>query len=719
MRSFYILLILTILSPSVFGQTLTTGDIWQYKYYHKTVPGFNFMEDGQHYTKIEDGQITKYNIIDGKYSGLIFDGASFVSDDYDGGVNSFKFSKGEEKILIQSGTESIYRRSYVADFYVFDGKKLTPIRPGSKISYATFNPQGSKVAYVFENNLYVYDINSNKTTQLTKDGKQNSIINGSSDWVYEEEFSVVKMFEWAPNGKEIAFVRFDESEVKEFVMPHYQQGMYPDFRTFKYPKVGEKNADVSVHIINLKKGKKTDVQLGNLDDMYVPRIKYTKQGDLIAYVLNRHQNHLKLMKVDCKGKSSLLLEQKDKAYVDVTDDIKFLDKGFVMSSVHSGYNHLYYYDLKGRLKNAITKGDYEVTSFYGVDKKGNVYYQDNKENHLERQIKMTDIKGRSTKSLTKTPGINRAQFSSTFDYYIVTHSDINTAPDYKVYKTPSTFVRNIELNEGMKKHQKMHNVSKVDFFNFKNDSGETLYGYTILPPNYDKNKKYPLFLTGYNGPGAINVKNGWIGNNYWWYQQLAQKGIVVACVDTRGTGGRGEAFKKVTYMQLGKYETEDLISAAKYFGQKRNIDPEKIVVQGWSYGGYMSSLAMLKSDGVIPFAIAVAPVTNWKWYDSVYTERYMRTYKENPEGYDENSPVNFTRNMTDKNRYLLVHGMSDDNVHLQHAAEMMNSLIHFDKQFDSQIYPSRNHGIYGDNARKHLFTKINNFIFEVLEVKND
>lgn len=724
----YFFFILTIsFSINLSGQkAITVEDIWQkYTFYGKSVPGFNFQNDGKHYTRLEGNQIKQYDLTTGKFTKVLFDGTNKVVEQYsDEGqtevplkIDSYTFSEDESKMLISTGTEAIYRRSSKAHAYVLDMKtgNLMNVATGGKQMYTNFTTKADKVAYVRNNDLYMTSLANGKEQRITKDGKWNHIINGSADWVYEEEFSMAQSFQWSPDGSKIAFLRFDESQVKEFTMQLYHDGMYPKHETFKYPKVGEDNAVVTVHIFDVATGKITKVDTGDAE--YFPRIFWTNNSDqLVVFKMNRHQNELELLLTDAAtGKTSMLLKETDEYYIDIHDNLRFLEDGkhFLWTSEKDGYNHIYLYNMDGTLKKQLTKGNFDVTGFYGYDEKNKlVFYQAAEDSPMERQVYCVDLKGKKNKKITSAAGTNNAQFSSTFDYYVTTHSTANEPSSYTVYNRKGKKLRVIEDNAGIQTLQQTYGTTPVEFFNFKTSEAVELNGYMIKPPNFDANKKYPVFMYVYGGPGSQTVQNSFGGFNYWWFQMLAQKGYLVVSVDNRGTGARGAEFKKMTYLQLGKYETMDQIEAAKYLGGLSYVDKERIGIFGWSYGGYMSSLCLFKGADVFKTAIAVAPVTNWKWYDTIYTERYMRTEEDNPEGYKNNSPVYFANLM--KGNFLLVHGLADDNVHVQNSMEMVSALVKAGKQFDSYFYPNRNHGIYGGNTRHHLYTKMTNFILENL-----
>lgn len=727
MKKILLLGILSICcSMSIIAQkkAVELEDIWVKGTFSPSyVSGFNFLNDGKHYTKQEynKGQsvheINKYDLTTGEKVATIFNGVAFK--DFDGTLkgtfSGYSLSADESQILLATGVESIYRHSSRAEYYIYniDTKKITPLSEGGKQRLAAFNPQGDKVAFVRENNIFIKDLASGTETQITKDGSFNEIINGASDWVYEEEFGDDNAMFWSPDGKRIAFLRFDEAHVKEFTMTKYLGEMYPASFTFKYPKVGEDNAVVSVHIYDLEKKTTTKVETGEEKDIYFPRIKWTKDpNQLCVFRMNRHQNHLELLLADAKtGATKLLLEEKNKYYIDIHDNLTFLENGtqFIWTSEKSGFNHIYLHDMTGKEEKMLTSGEYEVTNFYGLDEQRNmIFYQTAATSPMERQVYAMDLKKGKVKELTKGNGHHSAQFSKTFDYFVENHSTINTPYEFEVKDHKGKTVRVIENNSDLMKKLAEYQLSKAEFMTVPTKDAE-LNAWIIKPADFDENKKYPVLMYVYGGPGSQTVNDSWMGSNYFWFQSMAQKGYIVVSVDNRGTGARGEEFKKMTYQELGKYEIIDQIESAKYLGTLPYVDAERIGIFGWSYGGYMSSLALFKGNDVFRAAIAVAPVTNWKWYDSIYTERYMRTEKENPKGYANNSPINFVKDFKEGS-YLLVHGIADDNVHFQHTAEMANALISANKQFDTYFYPNRNHGIYGDNARLHLYTKMTNFL---------
>ena len=713
MNKTIIALILSLISLSLFSQSkeITLEDIWQdYNFYPKNSRALKSMNNGDFYTKIkrsDEGQeIIKYQFKNGKEVTTLFKSSDFNVKN----INNYSFSNDDKLMLISTETESIYRYSKRAIYYVFNihNNKLKKIFE-NKIRYATFSPDGSKVAYVFGNNLFIKNLKNGQETQVTSDGKKNYIINGASDWVYEEEFKLVKGFSWSVDGKTIAYYKFDESHVKEFSMDKFNGGLYPTQEVFKYPKAGEDNSTVNIYLYNLKEDTKTLIYTEN-DYEYIPRIKWTSDANILSIIgLNRYQNKLDFILVDAKdGTNKILFSEQDKYYININDNLSFLPSNyFIWTSEKNGYNHIYLKGLDGS-EDQLTKGSWEVTSFDGLDSDNmQIFYRSTEEGSINRTLYMLDLETGEREKLSNRVGTNSVKFSKGLKYYINSYSNANTSPIYSLHNSDGTVIKVIENNEVFNTKMKDYNLSKKEFITIYTDNAD-LNAWVIKPPNFDKTKKYPLFMFVYGGPGSQQVLNNYGGNNFFWYQMLAQKGYIVACVDNRGTGGKGSEFKKMTYKELGKYETIDQIDAAKYFGSLDYIDSKRIGIQGWSYGGQLSSLAITKGADFFKLAIAVAPVTNWRYYDNIYTERYMRTPKENPNGYDDNSPIYHVDKL--KGKYLLVHGSADDNVHVQNTYEMTSALVKANKQFDLFIYPDKNHGIYGGNTRLHLYKKMTDFI---------
>nr|WP_034256335.1 S9 family peptidase [Arenibacter latericius] len=624
---------------------------------------------------------------------------------------SYEFSSDESKLLLATEITPIFRRSTLGVYYLYDinSKKITKISE-DKIQEPSISPDGSKVAYVRDNNIYIYNLVSNTTTQVTTDGEKNKIINGVTDWVYEEEFAFVRAFEWNSNGTKLAFIRFDETNVPEFSMDVYGSELYQTQTVFKYPKAGEDNAQVSLHMLDVNSGKVTAIDLNN--PYYIPRIKWMNNPEFLSVqTLNRHQNNLKLVQVNAKnGSTQTLLEETDDAYLDVTDNLTFLkDDSFIWTSEQDGYNHIYLYDSTGKLKNQVTKGAWEVTNYYGYDSKsGRIYYQSTENGSINRDVYSIRNNGKTKKRLSQKLGRNSADFSADFTYFINTYSSATTPPEFTLHRASNgNKIKDILDNRNLLVKLQDYNLSPKEFSTIE-VNGNELNMWMIKPTNFDANKKYPMFMTQYSGPGSQSVSNSWMGSNDYWYQMLADEGYIVVCVDGRGTGFKGAEFKKVTYKELGKYEVEDQIDAAKKLSELPYIDENRTGIWGWSYGGFMSTNCLLKGNDTFEMAIAVAPVTSWRFYDTIYTERFMRTPQENPSGYDENSPINYPELL--KGKYLLVHGSSDDNVHVQNAMRMVEALVQANKQFEWDIYPDKNHGIYGGNTRLHLYTRMTNFI---------
>ena len=633
------------------------------------------------------------------------------------GIDSYTFSADETKILIANNTNAIFRHSFTADFFLYTiaTKELTKVL--EQVQEPTFSPDGIKIGFAKANNLFVYDIASKATTQVTTDGKKNAIINGITDWVYEEEFAFVRAFDWSADSRKIAFIRFDESQVPEFSMNIFKKELYPTVETFKYPKAGEKNALVSLHIYDLNSKSKKDITLGNYNDFYIARMKWTNDANVLcAQVLNRHQDNLDLIFVDgTTGTSKVVLNEKDMAYVDVTDNLTFLkDNSFIWTSEKDGFNHVYLYDKMGKLKNQVTKGKWEVTSYYGFDEKTKtIFYQSVENGSINRDVFRIGLDGKNKVKLSQSVGTNGATFSPNFQFFINTFSSATQPTSYtlntaKEGKQVQSIVNNDALAEKLKKYD----LPNKEFFVLTTEKGIQLNAWMIKPNDFDTNKKYPVFMYQYSGPGSQEVANRWLSTNDMWFMMLAQQGYITVCVDGRGTGFKGAAFKKVTQKELGKLEVEDQIDAAKVIGNYAFVDKTRIGIFGWSYGGFMSSNCLFKGADVFKMAIAVAPVTNWRFYDSIYTERYMQTPQENASGYDENSPINHVSKL--KGNFLLIHGTADDNVHVQNSMQMIEALVQANKQFDWAIYPDKNHGIYGGKTRIQLYNKMTNFIKEKL-----
>lgn len=701
---------------------ISLEDIWKkYSYSPKYVRGLTSMKDGLHYTTLERSKqgtfIVKYAYNTGKAVDTIIKPGVLKYDNEAISINDYSFSADEKKMLIATDQESIYRHSSKSQYYVVElnSGKLQKLTDGNKQMYATFSPSADKVGFVRDNNLFYVDLKTMKETAVTTDGEYNKIINGASDWVYEEELVLVQAFQWANDGSQIAYYKFDESSVKQFNMAMYGS-LYPTDYEFKYPKAGEENSKVSIHVYHIENGNTVDVELTKPYE-YITAIQWTKSENQLALLCsNRHQNELDINIANTTtGKVKTTYTETSDTYIEMPFFIEFMEdqKSYIVLSERDGFNHIYQHFLNGGKVNQITKGEFDITELYGIDEKNKkVYFQSAEVSPMERHVYSIGLNGKSKKKLTAKAGTNDASFSNSFDYFINYHTDANH-PYYITLNTNDGKVKRVlEDNKALNEKLDQLAIAPKEFFSFKTSEGISLNAWMIKPANFDASKKYPVFLTIYGGPGSQTVTDSWGSSNYFWHQMLAQQGYIVVSVDNRGTGARGAEFKKCTYKQLGKLEVLDQIEAAKHFATLPYVDEDRIGVQGWSYGGFMSSNLLLKGAEQFKMAIAVAPVTNWRFYDSIYTERYMQTPQENPEGYDDNSPINHVGKLEGK--YLLVHGTADDNVHYQNAAEMTTALVNADKQFTQFSYPDKNHGIYGGNTRFHLYTLMTNFIKENL-----
>jgi dipeptidyl-peptidase-4 len=709
-------------APAFAQQKITLQEIWSGAFRQKAMDELQAMKNSNQYTVLNvnystgAGQIDVYDFATLAKVNTLVDSKAHA--ELKGGIDSYTFSPDEKKILLATNSDPIFRHSFTADFYIYDiaSKSLSKLSD-KKVQEPTFSADNSKVAYGYENNLYVYDIAAKTAKQITTDGKRNAVINGITDWVYEEEFSFVKAYDWNASGDKIAFIRFDESAVPEFSMDVYGSELYPQQSRFKYPKAGEKNSMVSLHIYDVKANTSKEIKLGNYSDFYIPRIKWTSEAQTLSVqVINRHQNNLDLIFVDAgSGTAKVVMNEKDKAYVDITDNLTFLkDNSYIWTSEKDGYNHIYHYNKTGKLINQVTKGPWEVTSYYGFDEKtGNIFYQSVENGSINRDVYRVSLNGKNKTRLTAQTGTNAATFSPNFQFFINSFSSATQPTAYTLHNAKDgKLVKAIQDNNALKTRLEKYNLPAKEFMEITTEKGHKLNAWMIKPKDFDPNKKYPVFMYQYSGPGSQQVNNEWHGTDDFWFMMLSQQGYIVACVDGRGTGFKGAAFKKVTYKELGKYEVEDQIDAAKVIGKYNYVDASRIGIFGWSYGGFMSSNCILKGNDVFKMAIAVAPVTNWRFYDSVYTERYMQTPQENASGYDDNSPINHVNKL--KGPFLLVHGTADDNVHVQNTMRMVEALVQANKQFDWAIYPDKNHGIYGGATRLQLYTKMTNFIKENL-----
>jgi dipeptidyl-peptidase-4 len=684
----------------------------------KTVRGINWMKDGKFYSTLENNKVVKYNITTGQPVETLVDGSTLNPKIE---IQDYSFSGDEKKLLLTTDFQSIYRRSFTANYFIYDltGKSVKPLSANGKQSYAAFSADGSKVAFVRENNLFYVTLNDMKEVQVTDDGKFNHIINGTTDWVYEEEFSFVDGFYWSPDGKKLAYYRFDESAVREYNLQRWGKTLYPTDYRFKYPKAGEANSTVEIWIYNLDSKQKVKADIGTEKDIYIPRVKWTADANILSIrKLNRLQNNLDIFHTNVStGTSTVVLNEKSETFIDLefTDDLIYLADGkqFIYTTERDGYKHLYLYGMDGKLVKQITQGSFEVSQLIGLDEKTNtLYYTSTEVSPLERHIYSITLSGKKTK-LSHAAGIHTINMSGDFQFYIDYHTSAVHPTVVSLFKTKGNALQKVlEDNATLAKVLDDYGFAAKEFFSFKTIDGTSLNGYMLKPKNFDASKQYPVLVYQYSGPGSQNVNNLWGGSHFFFHQMLTQKGYIVAVIDSRGTGGRGEQFKKLTYKQLGKYELEDHIAGAKFLSTLEYVDDSRIGIWGWSYGGYMSSLAMTKGAGTFKMGIAVAPVTNWRFYDTIYTERYLQTPQLNASGYDDNSPSTYANKL--QGNFLLIHGTGDDNVHFQNSVVLQDALINAGKQFTSFYYPDKHHGIQGAQTKYHLYTMMLNYVQENL-----
>ncbi len=700
-------------------EILSLDSLWSGTYSAARMESIRSLKDGQSYTLLEENlqkngnQLVQYYYAEPDKKTLLADSQHYEQIQ---SFTDYHFSKNEEKILFETEAMPIYRRSKLAYYWVYNRQTqaLEKVRD-QKIQAPLFSPDASKIAYVFQRNLYLKDLTTSRTTQLTFDGNY-QIINGITDWVYEEEFGFVRAFDWSADSKELAYMRFDESKVPVFSMDIYGTDLYQFSYMFRYPKAGEENATIELFVLDTQSFQKTKVSFENENPYYIPRIKFGGgPNSLIIQTLNRHQNHLKLWRWNTSAKKlQLLLEEKEDTYVSIRDNLMFLeDDSFLWTSERDGYNHIYHYDAQGNFIQQLTKGLWEVTELYGINpKRKELYYQSVEGESTERKVYSIRLNGKNKKLLQGAPGTNGAAFSAEGSYYIHSFSNEETPPEFALVETRTNrLIRPILNNGALQERLDKFGFSKREFSTLT-VNGEALNMWMLKPADFDPNKVYPLLLFQYSGPGSQQVANRWGDERLLWHKSLANEGYIIACIDGRGTGFKGAKFKKSTYLNLVKYEALDQIAAAKQLGNLPYIDQNRIGIWGWSFGGHMAAHCLLTGNDTFSMAIAVAPVTNWRFYDTIYTERFLRTPQENPDGYDLNSPINYADQL--KGKFLIIHGSADDNVHLQNTMRMVEALIQADKQFEWMIYPDKNHGIYGGNTHKHLYAKMTQFIYDNL-----
>ena len=709
---------------------LTNEAIW----YSRTFSGDWFsggasMADGLHYTAMDEGEggleVNIYEYKTGKRTGTVLNGKDLVPPGQGQplAMDDYALSSDERKVMVRTATEPLYRYSSFAFNYVYDRtnrsvKALADTALG-KQRLATFSPDGSRAAFVRNNNLYTVDLATLQETTITTDGEWNKVINGATDWVYEEEFTLVQGYAWSPDGAKLLYLRSDESAVKEFDMAMYQGGLYPGEYRFKYPKAGEANSLVSLHVYDLAAKTTATVPLGTQEnDIYLPRFGFTNANTVWFMRMNRLQNEKLIYTCHASAPAAanlkLIYKETSPTYIEVTDDLHFLHDGsFVLTNEQDGWNHIVWNSADGKVQRVITPGNYDVLAVSGVDEKAKrVYFTASKLAPTQQEVWSVGLNGKGLKQLSPAGGVNNADFSTGFKYFINTRSTANDPGTTTLHEGNGKLVKTLKDNARLRETLKEYGPQPKEIITVATGDGQVLNAWMIKPPGFDVAKKYPVFMTQYSGPNSNSVMDQWGGRDFLWHQLLAQKGYIIVCADGRGTGHRGRDFRHITYGQLGKYETEDQIAVAQWLARQPYVDGARIGIQGWSYGGYMSSLCITKGAEVFKAAIAVAPVTNWRYYDSIYTERYMGLPKDNAAGYDDNSPINHVDKL--KGNYLLVHGLADDNVHFQNSAEMTTALVKANKQFAEMMYPDKNHGIYGGTTRLHLFTLMTDFLLENL-----
>lgn len=728
----FLLCLLVQVVPAQGSKALDLKEITSGKFRAEGIQGVIPMADGEHYTQMnaEGTQIIKYSFRTGQQVEVVFDVAKARECTFKR-FDGYTFSPDGSKILIRTETQPIYRHSYKAVHYLYTIKRniVEKLSEGGPQQSPVFSPDGNMVAFVRDNNIFLVKmLYGNSESQVTEDGKFNHVLNGIPDWVYEEEFSFATALEFSPDNTMLAFIRFDESEVASFTFPifagqapHYSAlETYPGAYTYKYPKAGEANSKVSVHTFDIKSKVTRKMKLPLDPDGYIPRIRFTQDAAKLAIMtLNRNQNRFDLYFADPRSTlCKLVLRDESPYYINesVFDNIMFYPQNFSFISEKDGYSHLYWYSMGGNLVKQVTKGKFEVKRFIGWDAATNTFYfESNEESPLRTAVYKTDKKGGRIK-LSEKAGTNSAIFSSNLKYFMNTYSNLQTPAVITLNDNTGKVLKTLVTNQKLKETLAQYQLPKKEFFTFRTSQGTELNGWMIKPADFNESKKYPVLLYQYSGPGSQEVVDKWgIGGDrggIGWDAYMASKGYVIVCVDGRGTGGRGAEFAKCTYLNLGVKEAQDQVETAKHMAAQPYVDKSRIGIWGWSFGGYMTIMSMSEGTPIFKAGAAVAAVTDWKFYDTVYVERFMRTPQQNAEGYKAGSA--FTRAANLNGRLLLVHGMADDNVHFQNCAEYSECLVQADKQFDMQVYTNRNHGIYGGNTRYHLFTRLTEFFLNNL-----
>ena len=726
MKKILLFLFLLAIAMISFGQDkkITIERIWDdYYFYPRGVAGYTAMPKSDYYTVVKRGGIERYSFATGDKIDLLVSNEEL--ERLSGGavnmgkVSSYEFTSDESKIVFAIDEESIWRRSTLAYYYVYDiaQKTLTLVADtNTKLHFAVLTEDGTKVLFARDCDLFYQDMATGRITQITRDGKPNAILNGYADWVYEEELDMSRAASWSPDGTKIAFLRFDESRVKEYNFALYDE-LYPTDFKYKYPKAGEDNSLVDVYIYDVANGNLSRVDLGDNTNCYFPRVYWMPNSrDAIILKLNRHQDQLDFIRYNTATKQQdIVYTDKNDKWLDVTDNYYFLKDGktMIVTSERDGFNHIYKVTLGEGLQQ-LTSGNWEVNEIQYVNEdKKLIYYLSNESGVLNRDLYSITFDGKKKTMLSSGDGWNQPSFSPNGHFYRNQYSNLNTLPVYTIRDAKGKELRVLNDNKHVKETMDKYGFVQREIIHFTTDDGTELYGWMMKPANFNPNKRYPVMMTCYGGPGSQQVMNAYSSaQDLAFYQMLAQHGYICVCVDGRGTATRGDAFKKVIYQQMGKYEAIDQIAAANWLKKQSYVDGDRIGIWGWSFGGYLSALSLFRGDGAFKMAISVAPVTNWRYYDNIYTERFMRNPQENPDGYDLNSPTTYAKDL--KGSYLLIHGTADDNVHFQNAMELVKALNEAGVEYDQFFFPNKNHFIMGGNTRTYLYNKLAKYILEHL-----
>lgn len=625
-------------------------------------------------------------------------------------IRDVSFSNTDKYILARTDCAPLFRHSLACRYFISDSSGMLQPINSNKVLFPSFSPDDKFIAYISNNDIFYKNIDNSRETQITSDGEWNKIINGKGDWVNEEEFALSKAYEWNPKSNQIAYIKFDESEVKTFSIPEYYDMQYPNYFNYKYPKVGEKNAKLSVHIYQLKNKKTKSVSIPYAYE-YIPRIYWNKSGtELIMLLMNRNQDTMRLVAYNTSSKMARLLYlETDTAYVNIPIALTFLNNNsFIITSAKNGYNHLYHYDENGKLLQQITNGNYEIKQLYGIDETNHwIYYQSNEGNEIETAIYRIHQITHDKEKLSNQNGSNSAIFAKDFSRYLHQFSSATTPPTYSIRNTNDTATIVLVNNQDIQK--KTENIPQKKFIQIPNNDNY-LNAWIITPKAIDTTQKYPLFIYTYGGPESQSVENKWSGTRDLFLNFLAEQGYFVACIDNRGTDGRGKKFKQATFKQLGKLETEDQTQAVQYLCNQFPIDKNNVCIYGWSYGGYLAANCLLQPNSIFKTAIAAAPITNWKLYNTIYTERYMRTPTENASAYANFQPEKLAKNL--QGNLMLIHGTADDNVQLQHTLRLIQSLNTSNKNYQLYLYPDEAHGLGSSKLYYDLYRKIFNYLKE-------